>query len=370
MKILFITPTYYPHIGGVEYVVKSIAERIAKKGHDINVLTGEPQIEKPSEEWLNNVRIIRWPTYAPSNAYHIPRLRRKLEEHLKEYVKNTDVVHIHSVHSVLPVYCGLKLSELGFKGKLVVTPHFHETGHSFLRKILWIPWRMNVRKLLNYAIVHSVSKFENDLLTKHFGVSSVIIEHGVEETVLKSIWKPENFVMYSGRIERYKNIDRLVRIVTILNKRYDYDISIRIYGEGSYKEKLKKVLETQNIKYELGSFKPYEEYIDILSRALFFGLFSQKEAYGQGVNEANAIGVPVVVAKPWGINFKDRNRTLIVDLSDRNENIAKKIALFIEEAPKQSKTKVPSWNEVIDQYLFMYRMQDLTNEQLRLKGTI
>jgi len=29
MKILIATPKYHPHIGGVEYVVKSVAERLA-----------------------------------------------------------------------------------------------------------------------------------------------------------------------------------------------------------------------------------------------------------------------------------------------------------------------------------------------------
>jgi len=27
MRILYVSPTYYPRIGGVEYVVKSVAER-------------------------------------------------------------------------------------------------------------------------------------------------------------------------------------------------------------------------------------------------------------------------------------------------------------------------------------------------------
>jgi len=28
MRVLYIAPSYYPHIGGVEYVVKSVAERL------------------------------------------------------------------------------------------------------------------------------------------------------------------------------------------------------------------------------------------------------------------------------------------------------------------------------------------------------
>jgi len=38
MKVLFIAPSYYPHIGGVEYVVKSITERLDKASHEITVI--------------------------------------------------------------------------------------------------------------------------------------------------------------------------------------------------------------------------------------------------------------------------------------------------------------------------------------------
>ena len=103
MKILYITPTYYPRIGGIEYVVKSVAERLAKAGHEIIVLAGEPNIEESVEEDVNGVRVVRWPTWAPGGAYHVPRQRSRLELALRELLRGVDVVHIHSIHAVLPV---------------------------------------------------------------------------------------------------------------------------------------------------------------------------------------------------------------------------------------------------------------------------
>ncbi|AFL66424.1 group 1 glycosyl transferase [Desulfurococcus amylolyticus] len=61
MKILFIVPRYYPHIGGVEYVVKSVAERLVKLGYDVAVLAGEPGVERPVEEEIDGVHIVKWP---------------------------------------------------------------------------------------------------------------------------------------------------------------------------------------------------------------------------------------------------------------------------------------------------------------------
>lgn len=74
MKLMLVAPRYYPHIGGVEYVVKSVAERLARMGHDVIVLAGEPDAEKPYKEVINNVKVIRWPVWGPGNAYHIPTI--------------------------------------------------------------------------------------------------------------------------------------------------------------------------------------------------------------------------------------------------------------------------------------------------------
>jgi glycosyltransferase involved in cell wall biosynthesis len=58
MHMIFISPSYYPHIGGVEYVVKSISERLVEMGHKIAVLAGEPGVNSLHEEIVNGVRVI------------------------------------------------------------------------------------------------------------------------------------------------------------------------------------------------------------------------------------------------------------------------------------------------------------------------
>jgi glycosyltransferase involved in cell wall biosynthesis len=83
MRIVYVAPSYYPRIGGVEYVVKSVAERMAKMGHEVTVVAGEPEAEKPREEEINGVYVIRWPTWAPGGAYHIPKKRNQLRSLLQ-----------------------------------------------------------------------------------------------------------------------------------------------------------------------------------------------------------------------------------------------------------------------------------------------
>ena len=107
MRILLVAPRYYPNIGGVEYVVKSTAERLAALGHETTVVTGDPKADKPLEEEINGVYVIQWPTWAPSGAYHIPKKRNQLEKLPTDTARETDVVHVHNVHSIFNIYAAL-----------------------------------------------------------------------------------------------------------------------------------------------------------------------------------------------------------------------------------------------------------------------
>jgi len=210
------------------------------------------------------------------------------------------------------------------------------------------------RLLRSVNAVTTVSRLEARLVREHFGVEAVAVENGVDEVVLEHEWRPSGYAMYSGRIERYKNVHRLASIVGILNKKYGLGLKLRVFGSGPYKDKLLEILEELGVDFEVEPFQPFEKYIENLSHASFLGLLSEKESYPQSINEANAIGVPAVVAKPWGENFSSRSRTLIVDPVKSDEEIAEEVHRFLEEAPKQPRPKVPTWSEVALIYLSIY----------------
>jgi len=349
MRILQIATHYYPRIGGLEYVVKSVSERLARMGHNVTVIAGEPEIEEPREEEVNGVRVIRWPTWSPGEAYHIPRHRGKLEALLEELSRDADVIHVHSVHSVFSMY-SLRLVKRK-ASKIIVTPHYIGTGHTIFRRLLWSYWRLYVRRLLKDSIVHTVSKLEANLVERDFSCKTITIEHGVEEWLRFVKWDPEGYVMYSGRLEKYKNVHVLAQIVNILNKQYDLNLKFKVFGRGPYRAGLEKFLKTIGIEYELSDFKPYKEYIDTLSHANLLGLLSEREAYPQSVNEANAIGVPVVIAKPWGFNFEGRSRTLIVDPRLPVHVIASRVYDLLTKTPLEGVSRVSTWDEVVETYI-------------------
>jgi glycosyltransferase involved in cell wall biosynthesis len=350
VRVLFVAPSYYPSIGGVEYVVKSIAERLAALGHEITVLAGDPGAGRPREEEINGVRVIRWPTWAPGGAYHVPRMKDDLKIALTNLAKDADVVHVHSIHSVLSVEA-LKIIKRCSR-RLVVTPYYHGTGHTTFRRLLWLYWRRRVRCLLQSAhVIHTVSKLEARLVQRDFGRSAVPIENGVEEIVKTLAWRPENYAMYSGRIEKYKNIHIFAKIIKRLNTKYKVGLTLKIFGDGPYKPQLIRALKDLQIPHEVAPFQPFAQYVQTLSCAALFGLLSQKESYPQSINEANAIGVPALTAPPWGQNFEGRTRTLMIDPAQDVDKLADEVYRFLQRAPLEPPNNVPTWNEVARQYV-------------------
>jgi len=151
MRIVYVTSSYYPRIGGMEYVIKSVAERLAKMGHEVTVVTREPEAEKPREEEINGVKVIRWPTWAPSGAYHIPKKRGQLRNLLQKLLNDADAVHVHSAHAILTVWAAAAARRISPGVRIVFTPYYHGTGHSALRRLLWIPWRRYVARAVEAA---------------------------------------------------------------------------------------------------------------------------------------------------------------------------------------------------------------------------
>ncbi len=331
MKILFVSPRYYPHVGGVEYTVKSVAERLARMGHEVTVLTGEPNIDKPREKQVNGVRVVRWPTWSPEEAYHVPRQRTELERRLKELAREADIIHVHSVHSVFSVSSSMKISNYLRSAKFVITPHYHGSGHTLVRKFLWVYWRRKIARLLSLVDnVHAVSKREASLIARHYphvGEKIVVIPNGIEEDVLNYKWQGQDsdYIFYAGRIEKYKRLELAIDVAKKLGLR------LLIVGQGSYKDRLEKYAEKSYRRIvEFLEPQPRDKYLELLSKARYAINPSKHEAYSIFIAEALAIGVPAITSKEIAENLEAKTKPF------NNEEL-----VLIEKAP------IRTWNEIV-----------------------
>ena len=335
--ILLVTPSYYPNIGGVEYVVKSIAERLAAAGHKTTVVTGDPRAEKPREEEINDVYVIRWPTWAPSGAYHIPKKRDQLRNLLQKLLSDADAVHIHSAHAVLTVWAAATARRINPDVRIAFTPHYHGTGHSALRRLLWIPWRRYVAHAIEAAdAIHAVSPREAQLLKSHYPQASgktVVIPNGVEEDVFSHRWRgaDSDYMIYAGRIERYKRLEVAVELARGLGLR------LLVVGRGPHREKLRRYARRHGVSLELLEPQPRPDYLRLLAGARYAVNPSRQEAYSIFAAEALAMGVPAVVS------------------SEVAENLAAEQKPLRDGLVVAVRAAVPAWRDVLQKYLDLYR---------------
>lgn len=298
MRILLVSPRYYPYIGGVEYVARALAERLSKKGNNVTVVAGEPRAARVSEDIVNGVRVVRWPVIALGGAYYVPRNTGRFISVLVREAKSADVVHVHSAHAVLPVYAGLKVKEMLPSIRLVFTLHYHARGHTLLRDLLWkTVWRRYVGRLIGQAdVIQAVSIVEAERILFHYPEASnkiVVVPNGVEEDVLsyQARGTRGDYAIYSGRIEKYKRLDTAIEVAEKLG------IRIIVVGRGTYRQKLVAYAER---KYPGRALfmppLPRDKYLELLSRAKMAINLSHDEAFSIFIAEALALGTPALVS--------------------------------------------------------------------------
>ena len=115
LRILEVNKAYYPHIGGIESLVKQYAENFRDKA-DVKVLVCREDRGKGFSEKINGVEVYRagsLGTYfsCPFSLSFIIKFRKM--------AKKADVVHINMPFPLADLACLLS----GYKGRVVLSWH-------------------------------------------------------------------------------------------------------------------------------------------------------------------------------------------------------------------------------------------------------
>ena len=280
--------------------------------------------------------MIRWPTWAPSGAYHIPRKRDQLRNLLQKLLNDADAVHIHSAHAVLTVWAAAAARRINPDVRIIFTPHYHGTGHSALRRLLWIPWRRYVARAVETAdAMHAVSPREAALIKSHYPQASnktVVVPNGVEEDVFGYKWRGahRDYMIYAGRVEKYKRLEVAVDLARELGLR------LMVVGRGPHREKLRRYARRRGVFLELLDPQPRPDYLRLLAGARYAVNPSRQEAYSIFAAEALAMEVPTITTPEVARNLQAEAEPFRVGL------VAIKHASILP------------WNQIIPKYLALY----------------
>ncbi|HPM60856.1 MAG TPA: glycosyltransferase family 4 protein [Methanoregulaceae archaeon] len=295
MKIALITHRYFPNIGGIETHVRELAERFSED-HEVEVLTADFAPPMRSTEAINGVNIIRFSSMKwGDSVYYAPKILPYLEKN------RFDIIHAHNYHA-LPSLSAAKAARNNF----IFTPHYHGRGSSLGTSLLLRPYSLIGKKIFAKARkIISVSEYEKFLICRDFGVVEPLISVIPNGINLASIRNAEPFtdyrklILYVGRLDRYKNIDRVIKAMPFLP-----DFSFFIIGKsGNYKKELHHLINKLHLSDRvkiLDSVSDADKNRWLKTCSLFINL-SDIEAFGITVLEAIAAEKPVIVNNAGGL---------------------------------------------------------------------
>jgi len=345
MKIIQVCPRYFPDIGGVETHVREIAERLVKKGHNVEVVCTDPGGVHPKTDFINGVSVTRFRSFAPHDAFFIAP---KMAPYLKTL--DAEILHAHGYHAFPAMFAMMAARDKRF----IFTPHYHGKGHTPLRNMLLTFYNPIGKAVFSRANrIICVSEYERKLITVKFGIQDekfVVIPNGLNLSEFSGITGMKNHqrILHVGRLEAYKGIQHIIEALPELP-----DYTLTLVGKGPYESELHQLATEKDVSDRI-TWKKDLSREELLQEYALAGLFislSSFEAYGITVAEALVSGLQVIVNRNGALGeFVDGITCVGIDPSP--ENLVKAIQSM---KPGQGyRKKVLGWDEVVKRIVEIY----------------
>ena len=286
MKILELTRSFYPSVGGMEKFVADRFKIYEELGIDYNLISTNYSTEKRDRN-LSRDDVIFINQYTPYN----------ITPNLKKYLDNDyDVLSINQFGRYFSDYAINYVSK-NKKTKIILTPHFyfHTERFSFIKSL---HKKLIAKKLLDKIDkIICFTEYEKKYLLKYFDVESnkidIIPHYIVTDKEKYNLSGPtyKNYFLYLGRAEKNKRYDLLIEAFDQL-KIKDLKLLLTIRNQ-DLKSKYKRIVERNGNIHLLGYITEREKFKYISNcKAVVFA--SDYEAFGTVVLEASKFKKPIL----------------------------------------------------------------------------
>ena len=294
VRILQVTPRYPPSLGGIERHVEQLAKGLGARGLDVEVATSMAPEASDRVEVDGNVTVRRFSTIWRDEVFFLsPRSAIWMIRNGGRF----DLIHAHSYHTPFALV-GAIAARL-HRVPLVVTAHYHGTGHTKTRRFLHRPYRrLGAWMIRQAALLICNSEAEETLIGHDFGASlpTVVVLPGIEiEIGAAKGERPATAgttVLAGGRLEGYKQVELVVRAIELLPD----DVRLTVFGEGPDLEQIVATARDSGVadRVDFVGRLTDEDLARRFRTADVFVSLSRKEAFGLTVLEAAATGTAVV----------------------------------------------------------------------------
>ncbi|ADY01298.1 glycosyl transferase group 1 [Vulcanisaeta moutnovskia 768-28] len=372
MKIVHVHHHYWPVVGGLENVVKALAEGMAKLRHEVHVITSQYGAEnRPREEVINGVHIHR--VKAVRLGY--PDLTYPLKVP-RDLLRNADVVHGHSQNSLFTVKVVEEAKKLGIKTMMhfMAVDALRDHPNALVRLLGPKYSNTMLKRALGIADVRLARSLRDKALIEgRFGVNVEYVPDGVprwfiERDYLGDAFRSKygingDYVLYVGRLHPLKGVDVLIKAMSlVINK---IDLRLVIVGPGErrpYMELARRVGVDKHVFF-LGFISEEDKVgaIDGSIGVVLPSISNYVEVYPMIITEAWARAKPIIATMVGGVLYRVKHMTNGLLVSPRNPAaLAEAIVTLAEDKElgrrlgAEGRKSVLTWDEIVNKLLSIY----------------
>lgn len=332
MNILQVNKLYHPWIGGVETVVKDIAEGLnSKNGLRIDVLVCNSQ-RKNIIEQTNEIKVFRAHSFGIFLGMPISLdflcLYRKLE---KEY----DLIFLH-----YPFPLGFIAYAFFSNNKnLVIWYHSDIVRQKFL-EIFFKPFHFYALKKAKKIFVSSPNLIESSSCLKRLKDKCTVIPFGIDLEKFKFTEEIKNkydgpLILSVGRFTYYKGFEYLIQSARNINAKF------LLIGEGVLQKKYINLIKKYNLENKFFLISPVKNLIPYYYACDVFVLpsIATSEAFGLVLLEAMACGKPLISTElNTGTSFVNQDGITGFVIPPKNsEMLTQKINIILNDKDLRSR---------------------------------
>jgi glycosyltransferase involved in cell wall biosynthesis len=332
MRILNVTETYAPFLefGGPPVKVRALSKGLARRGHQVTVLTADWGIGKSMEGgerkidaemspfgWRrqeNGVQAIYLPTWL---RYRTVSWNPAVKRYCRARLQNFDVVHIFGLYDLLGPAVAAACRARGVRYVLEPIGMFVPIVRSlWLKRIYHQLWGRTLLEGASAVIATSNQEFE-ELVSRGVPRSKVVLRrNGVDAPTAwpergtfrkdHGVSSETKLVLFLGRLSTKKSPDLLLQAVASLPAEIGGKPVTLVFAgpdEGGMQARLEQMAERMGIRTRVrfvGAIFGTEKWAAYQDADVFV-LPSQNENFGNTAAEAVAAGTPVIVSEQCGV---------------------------------------------------------------------
>lgn len=332
MNIVYFTTVYLPHIGGIEFYVRDMAQYSIKMGDSVTIVVADRESSEVQEYYEDCLKIVHIPTYSFAEFFILKN--RKVRNVVDGIISDADLIHLNSCKFLYKYLVDKKSCN---HYKLVISSHgwlFHTNNHILIKKIYFK--YIVARLAIAYDRIINVSS-QDQMIAREYGIEkSVVISSGTDCIKFRGLKEKESFesrFIYFGRIARNKGIIECLKKLKKYGKAFEFRI-IGACDDALYMEEIANYVKENGLEkcvFFLGRLTDDQIRIEIEKSDIIL-MPSLHEGFGLTLVECLPSNRPIIANTIDSYKFILRSvkaEEFLFDYADSDASIENKVSELI-----------------------------------------